>query len=90
MNERSHRNGLRFGAEHVDIPCALANISAVEPGKGVRMPSGAVYVRRGQSLHRIDRPRGTKKERRRARQARKAMEHLTVEQMQAKLAGEDA
>lgn len=90
MNERSHRNGMRFGAEFVNLPCALANISSVEPGKAVKMPSGAIYARKGLSLVRLNRQRGTKKERRRAREAAKAAAKLPIEQLQAELAGEGA
>ncbi len=90
MNERSHRNSRRFGAEFVNLPCALANISSVEPGKAVKMPSGAIYARQGASLIRINRQRGSKKERRRQRAAAKAAEKLPIEQLQAELAGEGA
>lgn len=55
-------------------------------GELVKFPSGAIYQKRADgALRRIDKPAGTKKERRRRRAALAAMSALPIDDVQAKV-----
>lgn len=59
----------------------------MKPGQRCKFRSGAVYeLQFDGSIRRVDKPRMTKKGRRRAKAARAAFEALTVEQLQAIIA----
>jgi hypothetical protein len=77
-------------AERATQMAYVVRTQKIPAGKGVKLPSGAVYRRKGASLVRTNKPEAgmTKKQRRRARAAAKAAAPQTVDQIQADLAAE--
>jgi hypothetical protein len=76
--------------EHRMQTVHVVSVRGLKQGEGNKLPSGAVYRRKGNSLVRTNKPEGgmRKKQRRRARAAAKLAASQSVEQLQADLASE--